>query len=106
MIKVTMYWNRLRMEVEGHAGFEEIGKDIICAGASILTDTLAETIDEAEARGRCECKAKMEDGKALIWANPTMGSIVEIKSYFKMAVKGFRLLQEAYPGFVTIKEVL
>ena len=105
MIKVTMYWNRLRMEVEGHANFDEAGKDIICAAASILTDTLGETIEEAEARGRCECKVKAEDGKALIWANPTMGSIVEIKSYFRMAVKGFRMLQQQYPGFVTIKEV-
>ena len=105
MTKVTMYWERLRLEAEGHAGYAEPGKDIVCAAISMLTDALAGTLEEAEARGRCECKAKEKDGSVLIWANPTMGSVTEIKAYFRMAVTGFRMLQEQYPGHITIREV-
>lgn len=105
MIRATMYWARLRLEVDGHADYAEKGKDIVCAGASMLTGALAGALEEAEDRGRCEYKAKNGDGKALIWAEPAMGSVQEIKAYFRMAVKGYRMLEEQYPGNVTIREV-
>lgn len=105
MIRATMYWNRLRLEEEGHANYDEKGRDIICAGVSALTCALAGALEEAEQRGRCEYKAKGKDGYALIWADPTMGSVTEIKSYFRMAVTGIRKMAEKYPGYITIKEV-
>ena len=106
MIRAVMYWNRLRLEVDGHAEYDEKGKDIVCAGASMLTGALAAALEEAEERGRCECKAKIDEGKALIWAEAAMGSRQEIKAYFKMAVAGYKLLQEKYAGNVTIREVM
>ena len=105
MIRATMYWDRLRMETEGHAGYAEEGQDIVCAGASMLMYALGRVMEESEARGRCECKTKITDGKMIVWSNPTMGAINEIKAYFRMAVTGFRMLQEEYPGKVTIREV-
>ena len=105
MIRAVMYWERLRLEEEGHAGYAEKGKDIVCSAASMLTGALAGALEEAEDRGRCEYKAKMGEGRAIIWANPAIGSVQEIKAYFKMAVKGYRMLQEQYPGYVTIREV-
>ena len=41
MIKAVMYWNRLRLEVDGHAGYDEKGKDIVCAGVSMMVNALA-----------------------------------------------------------------
>lgn len=105
MTKAVMYWNRMRLEVTGHAGFAAKGQDIVCAGASMLVCALGKTLEEAEQRGRCECKIRDSDGSALIWAIPTMGSMNEIKAYFRMCVTGFRMLQEQYPGNVLIKEV-
>ena len=105
MTRVTMYWQRLRLEAEGHTGFAKRGEDIICAAESMLVGALAGALEEAEARGRCEYKAKQSEGSAMVWANPTMGSIQEIKAYFRMAIKGFRMLSEEYPGYIVIKEV-
>jgi uncharacterized protein YsxB (DUF464 family) len=107
MIRATMYWERLRLEVEGH-GEGEFGKDLVCCGASMLVQALDGTLAEAEMRGRCECKTRNdpgESGKAIIWANPTMGSLNEIKAYFRMTVKGFRMLMEQYPGKVIVREL-
>lgn len=105
MIKATLYWGRLRLEVKGHAGMAEPGKDIVCAGASMLVGALGGVLEEAEQRGRCEFKFKEKDGEALIWANPTMGAVNEVKAYFRMCAKGLRMLQEQYPANVHIKEV-
>ena len=105
MIKAVMYWNRLRLEVEGHADYAETGKDIVCAAASMLTGALAGALEEAEERGRCEFKAKQTEKGSFIWADAAAGSRQEIKAYFKMAVTGFKMLQEQYAGHVTIREV-
>ena len=106
MIRATMYWNRLRLEAAGHAGYAEKGQDIVCAGASALTNALANALEEAEERGRCSMEAKNRDGYAMITADPTMGNRQEIKAYFKMAVTGMKKLQEQYPKNIEIREVM
>lgn len=105
MIRAEMYWNTLRLEVHGHAGYAEHGQDIVCAGASMLTDALAGVLEDAEARGRAEAKCTAKDGEIRIQANPSMGALNEIKAYFRMCVKGLKMLQGEYPKNVEIKEV-
>ena len=106
MIKATMYWERMRLEVKGHAGFAEKGTDIVCAGASMLVQALVGSLDVAEQRGRCEYKAKnTEDGEAIIWAFARPGTQAEIKAYFRMCVTGLRMLQREYPTHVSVKDV-
>ena len=105
MIKAVMYWNRMRMEISGHANTAPKGQDIVCAAASMLTGALAGVLEEAQARGRTDAKVEDKDETLAIWADPIMGSMNEIKSYYRMAVKGLRMLQEEYPKNVEIKEV-
>ena len=105
MTKAVMYWNRLRLEVNGHAGYAEEGKDIVCSAISMLTDALGGVLEEAEARGRCEYRIRDGDGSVVITADPTLGSVNEIKAYFRMVVTGFRMLQEQYPKHIQIQEV-
>ena len=42
MIVVSVTQNQIT--VEGHAGFDEIGKDIICAAVSVLTQNLINSV--------------------------------------------------------------
>lgn len=105
MIKATMYWNRMRLDVDGHAGAAEKGEDLICAAVSMMTQTLGRVLEETEARGRIECKVVNREGKAMIWANPTIGCMNETKAYFRFVVLGLRLLARQYPANVAVKEV-
>lgn len=47
MIVVTEYKDRIT--VKGHANYAEIGKDIVCASVSILTQTLIKSIEDLTA---------------------------------------------------------
>ncbi len=65
-----------RIEIFGHAGYAEPGKDIVCAGVTALTQTLIQSIkdlagDEIEYRvspGRAEIEYRnlSEAGKTLV----------------------------------------
>ncbi len=47
----------LSMELRGHAGFAELGKDPVCAGASVLAMTAAQCVRSMEQAGRLQKKA-------------------------------------------------
>lgn len=106
MIKAVMYWDRMRMEVKGHADAAPKGQDIVCAGASMITGTLIGTLEDAQARGRTRFNYEDTEEGLVIWAEPYMSCLNEIKSYFRMCVKGFKLLQDQYSKYVEIREEL
>ena len=106
MTTVTMTWPQMKLKVEGHANTAPKGQDIVCAAESMLVCALAGTLEEAQQRGRLKMEYKESDGKVEITADPQMGSLAEAKAYFRMAVKGFRMLREEYPSNVCIREVM
>ena len=106
MTKVSMYWQKLRIEIEGHAGYAEKGNDIVCAAESMLAYALAGVLEDAQQRGRTGFRHREGDGRMVLSADPNMGSSQEIKAYFRMAVMGFRMLREQYPQHIEIREVM
>jgi uncharacterized protein YsxB (DUF464 family) len=105
MIIARMSWARLRLEVKGHAQYGTAGNDIVCAGASTLVYALAEALRVAEERGRTEADIEDKDGKIVIWAEPSIYNLGEIKAYFRMCVRGLQMLKNQYPRNIDIKEV-
>lgn len=105
MTKAVMNWDRLRLEVNGHANWDEVGKDIVCAAESMLVQALWKTIEEATARKRCEMGGDMAEGQCIIWAEPKYGYRNEIKNYFKVCVVGLKMLAEEYPKYIEVWEV-
>ena len=92
--------NRLSLRVEGHAGYAEHGKDIICASASILAYTLASIVDSidgvktsinldiGDSTIECEC----EDDE----------TITKVADVYYFAKRGYALLAQSYPQYVRL----
>lgn len=65
-----------KIEINGHANYAEIGKDIVCAGVTALTQTLIRSLegltsDEIEyeispGRADIHCRNLSEEGKLLV----------------------------------------
>jgi uncharacterized protein YsxB (DUF464 family) len=85
---------KLSVRVEGHAGYAEHGKDIVCASASILAYTLASfvmnvdgsVVELASADTTIECET---DDESIINA-------------FDFAKRGYELLALNYPQYVKL----
>jgi uncharacterized protein YsxB (DUF464 family) len=52
MTRITYDRLELKVTIEGHANHDEIGKDIVCAGISSLTYTLAMYVDKLNHFGK------------------------------------------------------
>ena len=102
MIKVTFTETpeKLSLRLEGHAGYAEHGKDIVCASASILAYTLASIIDSfdevepiidltsGDTTVECECKDEQ--------------TFVKVANAYHYTQIGYALLAHNYPQYVRL----
>ena len=91
---------KLSLRLEGHAGYAEVGQDIVCASASILAYTLASIVDSFDGVAtvidltsgdttiECEC----EDAE----------TYVKVANAYHYSQVGYALLEHNYPQYVRL----
>ena len=92
---------RFSFYVSGHAGYAPYGQDLVCAGASVLTSTLAEVIyrlsDYSEIAMVDE---KLESGNTVLSADVGESAREDFRAATSFFAVGFSLLAEQYPKYV------
>ena len=102
-ITFTEEGNKLSLRLEGHAGYAEIGKDIICSSATILAYTVAHYVLEAEHRGDIEARnVRLESGEIIVSCEAKEDALKEIKKMYSFAMRGYQLLANTYPQYVRL----
>ena len=110
MVVAKFTTNEQKMEVslhvKGHAGQNSIGKDIICASASVLAYTVAQNVKVAEERGilKYSPKLKLTGGDAIITCRAKDGgSYTELLHTYLVVQTGYVLLAHNYPQYVAVE---
>lgn len=109
MVRAAFYTDKssgsITLKLTGHAGAAEKGQDIVCASASILAYTVAQTMEYMHAEGGLRKKPRIEfsDGNATIVAKPKEDSYAEALHTFFVAQVGYSLLAHNYPQYVELK---
>ena len=108
MIKVQFITDKpggsIILKLKGHAGFAEEGKDIVCAGATILAYTVAQTalfMYEDKALKK-KPKIRLKPGDAEVVMTPKKASYTEALHTYYVAQVGYRLLAKDYPEYVKL----
>lgn len=94
---------RVSLEVNGHSGYAEPGKDIICSAVSILTYTTAQLVCEMNAYGKLSepPTVNLSDGDAVIEARcRDDNAFHEARKIIHFAKAGYSLLQNTYPEYI------
>lgn len=86
-----------RIEISGHAGYAEPGKDIVCAGVTALTQTLIQSIDDLTDD---EIEYRISPGKVEVeHRNLSEKSKTLVDSFFV----GICLIAEEFPEHVKVR---
>lgn len=106
MTKARMNWGKLRLEMSGHAGAAERGKDIVCAAESMLTQALLQTLLEMndEKKLWMEWTGSAAAGYLKMEAAPVEEYRAEVRACFRMCITGLRMLAEKYPEHIKLTE--
>lgn len=92
------------LHIEGHAGYAERGKDIICSASSILMYTLEETLDRYEKLGMCKVNKTYYPGYVHLNAEPIGASDGVVLEAFNIINRGYEILECQYPDYVSLKK--
>lgn len=96
----------LVLTVNGHADFEEAGRDIVCSAASILACTVAQCVTFMHEQGKLRKKPniRLDNGDAVITCKPCKGFFAEAMHTYSVAQVGYALLEHTYPEYVQLKQ--
>ena len=84
------------LRAEGHAGYAEKGKDIVCAAVSTLMQTLAYSVDVGD--GGAVATVNQQSGGNVLTVQALQHSDNSAK--FELVMDGLYLLAEQYPAYV------
>lgn len=106
MLNISLQTNpataEYRLKMKGHCNTDVKGKDLVCAAASILCVTMAETL---KANKKClvkEPKVVIHDGKAVLEWQPKINHLVAMRISIDTVMNGFRELEKRYPEAIKI----
>lgn len=107
MITITYDRLELKVNIEGHANHDEMGKDIVCAGVSSLTYTLAMYAEKLNDNGKLYFEPTIRLGAG----DTEIGVVVrgdyehEARSVFDALCEGYNLIAKTYPDNVRYNTV-
>lgn len=85
-----------RIEISGHAGYAEPGKDIVCAGVTALTQALIQSIDDLTDD---EIEYRISPGKVEVeYRNLSEKSKTLVDSFFI----GVSMIADEFPEYVRV----
>ncbi|MBE4704031.1 ribosomal-processing cysteine protease Prp [Spiroplasma platyhelix] len=103
MVKVSFYYqtnNIVRAEVEGHSNFDQVGKDIVCAGISAVVFGSLNALDNLVSQA--EVKIAQSDGRIVITVlKPTNDNQMILKTMLWQ----LKTISDQYVKNISIKEV-
>lgn len=109
MIEIKIFNNDEKFEIEviGHSGYAEIGKDIVCSAVSILSYTLLQVVSEYNFQegdyNMLEVDHKMEAG--YFYLKLRYINLTDLKAAVNTIITGYRLVENTYPQNVSLRNM-
>lgn len=98
MIEVEYFRRKNRVRITGHAFSGEAGHDLVCAGVSALTYTLAANVGNMEDQGQAKnVKVELEKGCGLIKCKAVSGCEDMVRRIFEAVCVGFEIMSANFP---------
>lgn len=105
MIEIQYDREAFSLRARGHSGSAESGKDLVCAGVTVLVLTLRENLLALEKEGLLKNEAAYAQlGKADFRCVPAPEAEAQVDSLFETVMMGLRLLERLFGEFVRIRE--
>ena len=101
MLSIQIEWSKEKFElnVVGHAGYAEHGKDSVCAAVSVIVGMLANEIENHEEMYPGQ-QVEVKSGLAMI--HTAYRSKLRANIVFGMVVDALLALEEQYPEYIKI----
>lgn len=105
MVTITFYEHKGRyaIKAQGHAYYAEPGRDIVCAGVTVLLQSLSMYLEATEGEGFriLENKQELGDNNIEVILEDKNNDV--IPNLFYMTISGLESIANTYPNYVKIE---
>lgn len=101
MTTIHMDPDAFKLEMSGHAGADEKGKDIVCAGASILGFALLNAAKDRE-DFHADVYMDWNDAAIMVECHPEKEAEAECREMFRVVMHGYAVLLQGSPDHIQI----
>ena len=107
MVKISIFRKKNvvnEINVEGHAGFNDHGEDIVCAAVSVLTISILNGLTEVV--GRQDLKEIVDEGLVKLKLPEIQDSDLQLKTdiLIETYILGIKGIKEAYGEYIQLEE--
>ncbi len=92
----------LSLNIKGHAEFDDIGKDVICAAATTLAYTFAQIVEDNTFNMRRQPISELKKGDVYIECMPAGKIRKMIKTSLDTITVGYKLLEYNFPEYLKV----
>lgn len=100
MIHITFKPQTFELEINGHAGQNKKGEDIVCSAISTLFYTLGQALIDSQGMLKDKFIFEDEDGKGYLKCTPKEEFEGNIARTYWTILEGFHLVAQNYEKFV------
>ena len=90
------------LKMKGHCGFDKVGKDIVCAAASILCLSMGQVLTENKDKLKEKPRIVNHNGHCVLEWKPKPEYEAAINNSLYTVKAGLRILENEYPEYIKI----
>ncbi|MDI6605281.1 MAG: ribosomal-processing cysteine protease Prp [Thermoanaerobacteraceae bacterium] len=92
-----------KFEIKGHAGYDEYGKDIVCAAVAAVTQTAVLGIENLPT---VEISKKIHDGNMVVYVknNGDARDSIKVTAIIETMILGLKDIERVYPEYIKISD--
>lgn len=94
--------DRIVIRIQGHSGYDVIGKDIVCAGVSALYCTAVDVFEALQKGGKLSYTSEQRDGFRKLTVQPAEQCRSTVMFAIAIFAAGFRRIGAMYPDNVRV----
>ncbi|MGB9780080.1 ribosomal-processing cysteine protease Prp [Caldanaerobacter sp.] len=93
-----------KFSIKGHAGYDEYGKDIVCAAVSAISQTAVLGIENIEG---VKIRKKIEEGNLEVEIEQALKEIdrIKLQAILETMLLGLKDVAQGYSDYVKVEEV-
>ena len=98
------YYGNDLIVIEGHSGFDTVGKDIVCAAVSTVVCTLINCLHDEHSDERIKLVREVVNPGYVCFEVESFDFATErIKGVLDAVFTGFSMLADVYPNYISIE---
>lgn len=103
MTRIIYERDQYSLHLEGHAGFDQAGADIVCAGVSALTEALLRQLQRRE-NWRVSCGLCRQNALVRVRLYPgSRRAAQRARALLETVCGGYQAIAEEYPDYVKVE---